>query len=178
MHIRLGLDLDGEHGWHPGAQLASVTLGPLGFLTVLETQLGLLLPEVSQAERTVQYRHCLVVSGLEKRFFAETFKVDELGTAATLLEWRDRWHIHGWDGTGLPTNVRRLKDLQDVEGHAATTVASSVGQRLAAVLGAMRQRRPAIDAIELLDPLKSFPRRWRDVLALLPMKEVPPSRAG
>ena len=39
--VRFGLDLDGERGWHARDTLGDSTLGPLGFLNVLETQLGL-----------------------------------------------------------------------------------------------------------------------------------------
>jgi len=41
MHITLGLHLDGERSWAPANRLGAPTLGPLGFLALLEAQLGL-----------------------------------------------------------------------------------------------------------------------------------------
>ena len=38
--IRFGLALDGERGWHARDALGESTVGPLGFLSILETQLG------------------------------------------------------------------------------------------------------------------------------------------
>jgi hypothetical protein len=38
--IRFGLTLDGERGWHPRDALGESTVGPLGLLSILETQLG------------------------------------------------------------------------------------------------------------------------------------------
>ncbi len=77
---------------------ATATVGPLGLLNILETQLGLVRERPSQSERIVQYRDCLERCDRADRFFHRTFSTDELGTAATLLEWRDRWHLHGWTG--------------------------------------------------------------------------------
>ena len=142
--LRFGLSLDGERGWHARNSLGEATVGPLGFLTILETQLGLSRPTVSSAERTVQYRQCLAARLTAERFYAETFRVDELGTAATLLGWRDLWYLHGWDGSGPPAKSGRVRDLYEVEKLATTAVAPSVGQRLNATLEALNRRRPAI----------------------------------
>jgi hypothetical protein len=54
--IRFGLTLDGERGWHPRDALGDSTVGPLGFLDILETQLGLTRIEPSQVERVAQMR--------------------------------------------------------------------------------------------------------------------------
>jgi hypothetical protein len=48
--IRFGLSLDGERGWHAHDSLGHSTVGPLGFLNVLEAQLGLTGPSVSASE--------------------------------------------------------------------------------------------------------------------------------
>ena len=48
MQINLGLHLDGQRGWLPSNRLGHQTLGPLGFLITLETQLGLLRDNPSQ----------------------------------------------------------------------------------------------------------------------------------
>ena len=80
--IRFGLDLDGERGWHARDALGESTLGPLGFLNVLETQLGLTRAVPSAAARIVQMRACLAAAVNRSRFYEKSFKVDELGTLA------------------------------------------------------------------------------------------------
>ena len=168
MRIRLGLHLDGQRGWHPANQLGKATLGPMGLLGMLETQLGLLKNYASQSERIVQYRNCLKRCDSPDRFYHRTFATDELGTAATLLGWRDLWHLHGWNGNLTTARSRRLQDLSDVEIETAAILDSGIGERLSMVSEAMVACRSAIDEIELLDPMEAFPRRWQDVLAQLP----------
>ena len=55
MKLRLGLDLDGERGWHAANRLGDKVVGPAGLLAILETQLGLQRALPSHSERVVQY---------------------------------------------------------------------------------------------------------------------------
>ena len=59
MHIRLGLQLDGQHGWHIKNSLGEITVGTNGMLNILEAQLGLIAEAVPQSQRVVQYLDCL-----------------------------------------------------------------------------------------------------------------------
>lgn len=70
MKIRLGMNLDGQHGRSPVNQLGSADVGPLGLLGILETQLGLVAPSENNAERTIQYRDCLQQLDNADRFFS------------------------------------------------------------------------------------------------------------
>ena len=169
MKIHFGLHLDGQRGWHPNNRLGHQTLGPLGFLTTLETQLGLLRDLPSQSERIVQYRDCLKRCDHAGRFYHCSFATDELGTAATLLGWRDLWHLHGWQGELDQAASTRVRDMGAVEQLALETVAPSLGERLELVLKAIQVRRPAIEQVVLADPLAAFPLRWREVLVQLPI---------
>lgn len=171
MHINFGLHLDGQRGWHTSNRLGHQTLGPLGLLTTLETQLGLLRDHPSQSERIVQYRDCLKRCDHSERFYHRSFSTDELGTAATLLGWRDLWHLHGWAGVLDQSVSSRLRDMGEGEQLAVESVAPSLGERLALVLKAMQVRRPAIEQVVLADPLTGFPYRWGEVLALLPVQD-------
>ena len=146
MHITLGLHLDGERSWLPANRLGAPTLGPLGFLALLEAQLGLGRDWPSQAERVVQYRDCLKACDTAGRFYHRTFALDQIGTAATLLRWRDLWHLHGWDGSLAGVESRRLRDMGEVEACAGGKVSPSVGERLQAVLAQLPKRRPPIAA--------------------------------
>ena len=177
MQIEFGLHLDGQRGWHPCNRLGHNSLGPLGLLTTLETQLGLLRQQPSQSERIVQYRECLQLCDQEERFYHRSFATDELGSAATLLGWRDLWQLHGWRGGVGQAASARLQDMSEVERLAVKTVSPSLGERLALVLKAMQTRRVAIEQVVLADPLDAFPTRWREVLALLPVTDAPPLQA-
>ena len=64
------------------------------------------------------------------RFYENSFKVDELGTAATLLAWSDLWYQHGWDGTAPLDSTARLRDMSAVAALALTRVFPGVGLRL------------------------------------------------
>lgn len=58
-HITFGLHLDGQRPASQTNALGTSLVGPLGFLNILETQLGLLALHPSLAERIVQYQDCL-----------------------------------------------------------------------------------------------------------------------
>jgi hypothetical protein len=164
--------LDGQRANAPSNSLGEAVVGPLGLLTILETQLGLVAGHHSQAERIVQLRDCLANADTPDRFYHASLATDALGTAATLLQWRDHWHLHGWCGYFPENSSLRLADLAVVEGQASKLVAPSVGERLAHVLVAMDQRRLTIDQIVLFDPLVAFPKRWQEVLARLPISNA------
>lgn len=172
-HIRFGLSIDSGAGVHFSAAVGRSALGPLGLLNVLETHLGLLRAPVSQSERVVQMRQCLRAAMTAPRFYARSFETDELGSAATLLGWRDLWFEHGWSGTlaaGSGASAgSRLADMVAVESLASSAVAPGLGQRLADVASALQHRRPQVERIELLDPLADFPLAWRRVLQHLPV---------
>ena len=168
LHITLGLHLDGQRALPPGNTLGEAVVGPLGLLTILETQLGLLAEHPSRVERVVQYQGCLRRVDSASRFYHRSFATDALGAAATLLDWRDQWHLAGWNGT-MPSGAPvRLADMAEVEELAREAVAPGVGERLACVLHALAVHPPALHAVLLLDPLEYFPSRWQAVLARLP----------
>lgn len=89
--ITFGSHLDGQRATQPTDSLGVSVVGPLGFLNILETQMGLLADHPSQAERIVQYRDSLQKLDSPQRFYHSSFATDPLGTAASLLDWRDQW---------------------------------------------------------------------------------------
>jgi hypothetical protein len=174
--VRFGLSLDGQRGWHLRDALGEPVVGPLGMLALLETQLGLLRAAPAQSERVVQMRECLQAARDGNRFYEASFVVVELGTAATLLGWRDLWHLHGWNGTAPAEASPRLRDMAAVEALAAIKVAPGVGQRLRDVEAMLGIRRPQIASVALLDPLSDFPLLWRRVLARLTVTDCVPTQ--
>jgi hypothetical protein len=172
LRITFGLHLDGARAWSAGDRLGAPTLGPAGFLTLLEAQLGLGRDWPTHADRVVQYRDCLRRCDAPGRFFHDTFALDELGTAATLLRWRDRWGLHGWDGKFDGQVAPRLRDMSDVEALARGSVSPGEGERLQAVLDILGSRRVPIDEIVLADPIDAFPADWQRLLARFPVRSA------
>ena len=177
MKIHFGLRLDGQKSRHFRNAQGDATLGPVGFLALLEGQLGLTFKPTSQAERIVQYRQCLKNADNGRRFYSVSFGTDEVGTAERLLGWRDTWYESGWDGCFAEEVQGRLRDMADVEVEARKKVESfelapSMGERLADILGKMDFRRPAIESIFLNEPLSSYSMAWQKVLAKLGCLEV------
>ena len=180
MIIRFGLYLDGQRGWQATTALGEMVLGPSGLLLLLETHLGLLRKRAGRTERVVQYRHCLKLGDGPARFYHRSFAIDELGVAETLLEWRDVWHLNGWNvcnGAMAASRLPRLRDMAAVEELAAEKVADSVGQRLARIEASLENRSVPIERLKLADPLDAFPMRWRRVLSYLPLDHLVLPRA-
>lgn len=173
MKIRLGLQLDGQRGWHASNTLGEITVGTNGMLSILEPQLGLIAESVPQSQCVVQYLDCLKHCDHPNRFYHLSLQTDEFGTAATLLNWRDQWYLHGWSGKIEAAASGRLADMAEVEHIAIGKVAPSEGERLAMILQVMAQRKPAIAKILLTSDLQSFPKRWQQVLSQLPTEFSP-----
>ena len=172
MLITFGLLLDGEHGWCPANRLGMPVLGPLGLLNLLETRLGLLRADCAHGQRVTQYRECLKQFDTPDRFYHASFDIDSIGTTASLLAWRDAWHLHGWNGESPLGAGVRISDMAAVEAAARSFLFPSIGERLAQVAEVLARHQSGIDGIELVDPLDAFPKRWQEVLAKLPVRTV------
>jgi RecB family exonuclease len=144
--------------------LDSISLGTTGFLETLETRLGIAGNYLGQIERVVQYHDAIRRSLTTSRFFAKSFEADPLGTAKTLLQWRDEWFLHGWVGDRIPDGGTRLQDMYDVERLAKGKIVPSEGERIMLVIDALETRSAGISEVMLLDPLDEFPGRWQVLL--------------
>ncbi|MEI1249877.1 PD-(D/E)XK nuclease family protein [Rhizobium aouanii] len=115
MQLIFGLAADGRV--YPDAHDAAGSLdkdivGPLGLVQTLETQLGMLAPNVPKALRIATYLAKLrACKG--NRFWTSSFSKDPWSTAAAILEWRDTLVGGGWSGTAIGSP--RVDDLAAVE---------------------------------------------------------------
>lgn len=171
MQLQVGLLLDGQHGHAHVDELDALTTGPLGLLNVLETQLGLLRQEPNGSDRVLQFRELLKKLDSPERFYHQSFAVNELGTASTLLGWRDQWYLHGWThgnvGLLATSSSRRLRDMADLETHARDRLAPGIGERLALVDSALTRLPVRIERVSLHEPLAWWPMAWQKVLRQL-----------
>ncbi|MDF0665685.1 MAG: PD-(D/E)XK nuclease family protein [Nitrospira sp.] len=170
MKVVFGLHLDGEHGWRPANRLGEPVLGPLGLLNLLETRVGLPRAECTQAQRITQYRECLKRCDTPERFYHASFAVDPIGVSASLLSWRDEWYLGGWNGNAPPGAELRIGDIAAVEKVAREVVFPSLGERLGQLAEALSGQKSGIETLKLVDSVEAFSKRWREVLAKLPVQ--------
>jgi len=167
MIIRFGLDFDSALPEPAQNRIGSVTVGPAGLLAILETQLGLTMPEVSAAKRLVRYYACLNRLNAPARFYYHSFEADALSVTRMLLGWRDQWYEVGWQGTFEGEAGSRLKDMAEVEAVAGQVLAPCIGQRLQAVIEGLKKRRTQIEKVELVDAISDLPFLWQQLLTQL-----------
>ena len=119
MKVAFSLALDGYDTLLPRQMLSTPTCGPLGFLQLLETRLGLKAKATSSPRRVVQFRQILEqITNERSTFYSESFKRDPYAVAETLLNWRDDLIEAGWDGLAAADDTIRIQDLAAVEARA------------------------------------------------------------
>ena len=181
MLVRFGLHFDASNPLPLKTASGEVTLGPAGFLSVLETQLGLPSQLEHPSEAAFSYLQCLREASTPSRFFHRSLEVDPVSVARTLLEWREQWYEAGWTGTfrgGAPT---RLADMAAVENFARGRMPLGCGERLQRVGATLTRRTTQIECVELHTPFDEFTQTWQRVLAALPCEpalSVPSGASG
>ncbi len=148
------------------AALDDAWVGPLGFLKILETGLGLggLHSDVTRAERAAS-----LVPALRTRegAWSRSLDADPLAVARTVLRLRDALVDAGLDPALDDADALRLPPrLRDVVGVCRGVVAGP-GDRLAAVVRELGARACAIDDVALCDPEDALSPAWRRVVAAL-----------
>ncbi len=173
MLVTFGLFLDARQGPSTTNFFNDPVVGRLGFLSLLETYLGLSAPGASTAKRVAVYSGLLRAHDDNSRFYSESLQADSIGTAARLLAWRDEWRLGGWDGSAQPTHSVRLQELAAIEKAAVGTLPPGEAERLQLVVQALRASGSGpIKSVHLVDPPEDFPLLWRHVLERLPAVEV------
>ena len=174
MRVRFGLHRDGLEPSLPRSVVGEITVGPLGFLNLLESDLGIPPVGAHPSETIAAYRECLAEVGDWVRFYHRSFDVDPVGVARTLNEWRQQWYLHGWDGRFPAHADGRLGDMAAVESLAIGRVPPGMGQRLRTVFALLDKRRSQIREVELLDAAEGLPPLWRRVLERFDCSTTPP----
>ena len=106
--------------------------------------------------------------GDAQAFYARSFAVDELGTTAVLLEWRDNLVEAGWNGSEIPGGGKRLGALAAIEAHVPTQPSLGGADRLVRIECALERAPVRIyDSLELLEDAALWPRRWQNIFTRL-----------
>ncbi|QQE80463.1 PD-(D/E)XK nuclease family protein [Alicyclobacillus sp. SO9] len=155
MHIILGYELDsntfpdalGEHE----AAVGTVVTGFRGLVGMLETQLGLISPQVSEIQRIAEWEERARRCADERFPFVKSFAVDSWNTAKELLRRRDELVIAGWDpdthvgGSPLIDALARLEKIVE-------TKSPGFSDRVSTLLTTLQQpARLDMDTITVVD---------------------------
>jgi ATP-dependent helicase/nuclease subunit B len=158
---------DFDFGYWPGpltqkeAVAGEIWIGQSGFLSFLETRLGLRRrfdPDNVRAAALVP--EVLGQTG----FWSQSAQVDPFGTAKKLLQWRDKLWLHGWRGQGVSPKLNSLHQV-------TSKVSPGVPDRLIHVAEAINKLATDIDTITLFESEDALPHAWKQILRNL-------SRAG
>jgi ATP-dependent helicase/nuclease subunit B len=170
MKPRVGLGIRGPvfTGATGRAVLGGPTWGPRALLDDLELRLGLASAEEAESARVPRWAARIKSIGDAQAFYARSFAVDEIGTTAVLLEWRDNLVEAGWNGGAIAGGGARLGALAAIEAHDPTQTSLGRADRLVRVERAL-DRAPVrvYDSLELLEDAALWPRRWQNVFTRL-----------
>ena len=132
MTIHYSPSYDGEIFINGSTQLMGVSyVGTMGLLRLLQLRAGLHREVKSPVEREAEYmaamKGCVVGTMFEK-----AFKVDEIGVAGKLLQWRDRLLMAGWNGRCDDAAARKLMALAAFEENFSSCGAADCWVQVAA----------------------------------------------
>jgi ATP-dependent helicase/nuclease subunit B len=173
LEIYLGQNFDSSLAVRPDSQIGITYQNYAGFLAILNTQLGLTIPDVSPNKRILQYLKCLMKKDTPACFYHQSLTVDQFAVAKQLLHWRDDLYLASWDGAITGDNASpRLIDLASVEVLAQTDVAMNIGQSLQSILIALEKYQTQVVKIYLFDALAVLPYQWQQVINRLKVQGV------
>jgi len=162
--VTLGLKADGSPPQPVKNTVGEVTVGPLGFLNLMETQLGIPATDTPFTTRLIQYLACIDRSNHPGAFYHASYAADPFSVARTLLQWRDQWYFAGWAGDCDVASPARLLDMSAIEAGAKHEVDEGLGQRIQHVISLLADNIIAIESITLLDTLEQFPYLWQELI--------------
>jgi ATP-dependent helicase/nuclease subunit B len=150
------------------AQLGHPVWGSAQLLADLELRLGLPQARSAQPVRVQQWsrRMAELETARPGRFYARSHALDSIGTAETILAWRDELVIAGWNGDSIPGGGERLETLRELG--AGLELLPGTPDRLRRVEGELVvSHTPIFDALLLAEPRTLWSGRWQRVFALI-----------
>lgn len=154
--LAAGAGLLGHPVWNRTALLAD-----------LELRLGIPVPHVAHGVRLQHWSKRLAdVASAAPRFYAHSYEIDQIGTATTLLAWRDLLVDAGWNGEAVPNGGARLEAFVELERDL--TLPPGPADRLRRVEAELSMASAGPwEELKLVEDLAAWPERWRRVFALL-----------
>lgn len=150
------------------ARLGEPNWGPGELLRDLHLRLGLPFVDAPASVRLPQWVNRMRAVADEGAFYARSFRVDALGTASTLLAWRDALVDAGWDGKAVAGGGDRLVALAALEARKEIELPPGTGDRLARIEEELRKATGRVyETLSLLEPRDLWSRRWQRVFLAL-----------
>jgi ATP-dependent helicase/nuclease subunit B len=167
MRILFGMYLDGVPWSNKPASMGEVRTGPLGLMSILETQLGLSGAAVHPVKRIDEYMKRIAQIDHNSAWVHQSFSVDPWSTARQLLNWRDELIENGWKGTTEGSASPRLKALADLE-KVPVKLSRGYADRLRDIIGQLEQNpKVQITSIQLIEPMEMLPPAWQHLFRQL-----------
>jgi hypothetical protein len=152
----------------PGAaRLGCPAWGRAQLLANIEVRLGLPRPTHARAVRVQRWsrRMAELEAANPGRFYARSYALDPIGTATTILGWRDELVTAGWDGDPIPNGGERLETLRELT--IDTDLPPGTADRLRRVEDELRASRTRVfDELLLAEARTLWPGRWQRIFAL------------
>ncbi|MEM7102570.1 MAG: PD-(D/E)XK nuclease family protein [Bacteroidota bacterium] len=152
-------------------------LGPKGLLLFLEGQLGIADPgSENDYLRIEQYRQYLSkhLVNHPQAFFADSFEADQLGTAITLLEWRDELILGGAVlsmDKSFPERIKVIAQLEIMMNQAGDKPIPGPADRFSRVIRLMEETTIEVDRFISHEPINLFPTHIQRAISLIKSKE-------
>lgn len=170
MRPLVGWGLGGHSFTARGAVLGEPTWGPHALLRDLELRMGLPSQQAPASVRVPSWARKIDATLANRPFYARSFGVDRVGTASTLLAWRDGLVEAGWDGDPIPNGGDRLDSLAAIEAALPDVpIPPGMVDRLARVEHELRQgtKHTVYEQLTLVEERAMWPTRWRRIFAEL-----------
>ena len=172
LSVTLGYFLDGHA--YPGplsatnTTIGTIALGPMGFLSMLQTWLGLPSLPLPGGQRIAQClraaRSCCGTG--RDPFYAASFAIAPWPTAQRLLAMRNELAMSGWNGKHATQGSQRLEDLAELD--RLLPAAEDLPARLNATIAAIQQwSLPQAMTVTCLEPVALWPQCWRRLFTVL-----------
>lgn len=138
----------------------------------LELRLGISQVTADHGVRLQKWsQRLLELSRKRPRFYSASYAIDPIGTAKTLLSWRDQLVEAGWNGELVEGGGERLATFFELE--QGLDLPLGFGDRLRRVEEALQQSQVVPwSGIELAEGLAAWPARFRRVFRLLEERGV------
>jgi hypothetical protein len=130
----------------------------------LELRLGLASFDAPASVRVPRWTARVAAAADTGAFYERSFQVDPVGTASTLLAWRDALVEAGWNGGIIEAGGDRLRALAVLEAQHDDIAAPGSVDRLVALERALAQTSHRVyDELELIEDRSLWPRRWQSI---------------
>ena len=159
--------------------------GPLQFLDLLETRLGLNGPRAPAVLRIAQYLARLRAIDDGARFFSRSLAADGWATARLVLSWRDELVAAGWTSAHPAAAAtasaswagERLAAIALAEAQEQLPFALGLPDRARSILSRLHGSSP-IDELTLVDDPQCLPLVWQRLIETLAAAGADVVRAG